>query len=281
MFFHTKTTDNAKPAIVITFESMEPSEISYIKDIGDGHIEFNACLQSAEIINRNNKFYPAPVLTEALQQPRLQELVKRKVWFGEISHPYQRKDFQRSVDVLPERVSHRVCDIPTLKGNLFCSRIETVDPMGKTMASWCKRGSVMGFSMRGLTPYEVTKTSPIVHKVVRSPMVILCYDAVWYNSHPEATMQTSTIESNFLEFASLKKTEEIEMTFNDVAKYIATESKNFKIFTEELGIKLDTSKTVKAANVKNSVDVVLEDGRLARLRVENDIFLQIAESLKG
>ncbi len=138
MWFHSKDKEPEKPAITIVFEATEFQQIIDFKELPNGHLEFEGCLQTVDEINRNTKCYPQAVLMEALTQPRIQELLKRNAWIGEGSHPWDRKNFHRSIDVLPECVTHRVCTMPVLRGNQLISTIHTIEPCGKTVDSWIK-----------------------------------------------------------------------------------------------------------------------------------------------
>jgi hypothetical protein len=269
----TKEKDTSKPSILICFEDAEMQTINNFKKMPNGHLSFQACLQTVDDINRNSKSYPQGVLMEALTQPRIQDLLRRNAWFGELSHPYQRKDFQRSVDILPACVSHRICTMPVLKGNQIMAEVHTVEPCGGTADSWIETEHCqLGFSMRGITPYEVDKSTPVRHKVVKAPMSVITYDIVFFPSHASALAQVAA-ESADAECYNQPETK--EYMFEDIAQFISQESKNFKILKEELGIDINGLKPI-VRNEAKSVDIALTDGRLARLSVENDVMAQIA-----
>ena len=260
------------PKISILFESAHMQSIVGYKELKNGHIEFDAVLQTVDEINRNTNFYPRDVLAEALAAPRIADLVRRHAWFGEGSHPYERKDFARSVDILPAKVTHRICQVPYLKGNDVVSKIHTVEPCGKQIVSWVvDEGTQMGFSMRGLTPYSFTKTKPFAHKVIKAPMNIITYDAVFYPSHPGALMMDGA-------GGEYTPAQESVVPTAEFAKYFTEESAVYKIFHDELGITLNCEAGIARAG-KDCVDVTLEDGRLARLNVEEKLLRDVAQYL--
>lgn len=263
---------NKVPRISVVFESAEMNPVVDYKKLKNGQIEFVGILQTANTINRNGSNYPRDVLAEALAAPRLSELVHRHAWFGEISHPYQRKDFHRSVDVYPKMISHRICELPHFVGDQLQSLIHTVAPEGKTVVSWVEdEGSQLGFSMRGLTPYTFTKTTPYTHKVVKSPMNIITYDIVFYPSHEGALMCEN----------GLVKTESYICTYEaaDIAQYVTEESAYYKIFRDELGIELDTSRGVQKVTGESALSGTLKDGRLVKMEFEDSIISDVARYL--
>lgn len=260
------------PRISVVFESAEMHPIVKYTKLKNGQIEFLGTLQTVDDINRNASLYPRDVLSEALAAPRLAELVKRRAWFGEIAHPYQRKDFHRSVDIYPKLISHRICELPKFNGNKLQSLIHTVAPEGKTVVSWIEdEGAQLGFSMRGLTPYTYEKMTPYKHKVVKAPMNVITYDIVFYPSHADALMMENGVE----------RTAAYECTFEsvDIAKYVTVESTYYKIFRDELGIELDTSKGVQKITGESALSGSLKDGRLVKLELEDAIIQDVARYL--
>ena len=263
---------NKVPRISVVFESAEMHPVVNYKKLENGQIEFTGILQTVDSINRNANDYPRDVLAEALATPRIAELVRRRAWFGEIAHPYQRKDFNRSVDIFPKLVSHRICEIPHFVGDQVQSLIHTVAPEGSTVVSWVvDEGSQLGFSMRGLTPYTITKTTPVQHKVVKSPMNIITYDIVFYPSHAEALMMEGGVE----------KTPAYECTYEaaDIASFVTEESVYYKIFRDELGIELDASRGVQKVSGESALTGALKDGRLVKLELEDSIIADVARYL--
>jgi hypothetical protein len=275
LFASKKDTD---PVIVICFESAEFQPILQYKKMANGHLEFNATLQTVDEINRNSKLYPANVLMEALRQPRIVAMVLKKSWFAELSHPWDRKNFLRSIDTLPKNISHRICTQPTLQGNKVVALIHTVEPMGKVLDSWIiDEQCEIGFSMRGITPYEMEKTTPVQHKVIKAPMTVLTFDAVAYPSHSSAQIETSEAPIQMEQFDP-KLEPYHKVTLENVAEFIAAESYNFRIFKEELGIDINAKIPITRTE-SGEIDCTLKDGRLARLKVENNIMLQVASYL--
>lgn len=259
------------PKLTLVMEAVStvanPTNITKLKD---GHLKFDACLQSINTINRNTNNYPEDVLFEAANSQRIKELVLRRAWFGELTHPYEKKDFHRCMEIVPKNISHRIAEMLKKQGNLCLSNIETVEPMGKTLVNWIEGGTQIGFSMRGLTPYKFTKETPYKHSIIKSPMNILTYDAVFYPSHPEALMLGKmTNEST-----------ELITDMESVIDFITEESAIYKIFKNELGIEIDKTKPIHRVKEESAIDIALKNGQLARMDLEVNILKEISNSIK-
>lgn len=266
-----------KPVLTVMFESAVMGDIKNYKKLDNGQIEFKAALQTVNEINRNTNYYSDTVLMEAVRHPRLKELIERNCLFGEISHPWDKKNFQRSVDIFPDMISHRICTVPVLEGHKLISTVRTVRPRGGDVVSWVEdEKSQLGFSMRGITPHSFTKTSPVNHTVIKSPMTILTWDIVFFPSHKDALMQTTNEGANIVVGNSVTPTRE------DLAEYIAQESESFRIISEQLGIEIDPEYPVTPVTksaVVEALNIRLKDGRLAKLNVENDILCEVGKYL--
>jgi hypothetical protein len=257
-----------KPVLTIVFESAVLSNIVKYTTLPNGHIEFVACLQDVDIVNRNTNFYPKLVLEEALRHPRITDLIARNSWFGELGHPYQKTDFNRSIDIYNPNISHMIRESPRFESNKVFSTVRTVEPMGKIVVSWVtENGTVLGFSLRGLTPFFIEKTTPVKHKVMKAPMSVLTYDIVHFPSHSEALMQTTT-EATCV-------SQEIEQ----VIDYITEESSTYKILNNELGIKISPKSDIKVMPKDSAIGITLNDGRIAKLQLEENILLEIGLAL--
>jgi hypothetical protein len=271
MFF--SVPDNVKSPVQklnIVFESAEMNSIVDYKKLPNGHLEFEGCLQTTDEINRNTKNYPDDVLQEALSSPRIIELVKDNKWVGEIAHPWDRQNFFRSVDIYPKEVSHRICTLPKIQNHKVMSTIHTIEPCGSIVDSWITdEGMLLGFSMRGVTPYTITKTTPVKHSVVKTPMSIITYDIVFYPSHPDALIQTSS-------GSVATQARENVVTVEEIAQYITTESSTFKMFEDELAIKINTAHPIEKGG-KHSIQCTLVDGKVAKFTLESNIMNEIAK----
>lgn len=265
------TKDMVKvPQIRILFESAEMTNITSYTKLPNGHIEFDGILQTVDEINRNANCYPRDVLMEAIGHPRIADTVSRRAWFGEGSHPWDRKNFQRSIDIYPKEITHRICQVPYLKGDKLMSRIRTVEPCGKTVVSWVvDEGSQLGFSMRGVTPYSIDKESPVKHRLIKSPMSILTFDIVFYPSHPEALMMVNAS-------SAITAAQECAYSWLDVANYITDESPSFKLFHDELGITFKKGEALQRRGY-SSISCTLEDGRLAEINLEQSILHEVGK----
>lgn len=254
----------------VTMESAVMQTIVDFKELPNGHISFEAILQTVNSINRNSNLYPPDVLNAALHAPRILDEIKRRAWFGEGSHPWDRKNVFRAIDVYPPLITHRICTLPQIVGDFVKAEIHTVEPCGKQVDSWVKdEGSQLGFSMRGITPYTYEKDTPVVHKVVKAPMNIITYDMVFWPSHPEALMFDKNSGMN------MTVAQECALPINELTDYITEESAIYKIFSEELGIQLDKTQPVQRTG-RDTVSVQLQDGRLANMTLEDNLLADLA-----
>jgi hypothetical protein len=277
------------PHIEISFETVHYQTHVPFKKLENGQIEYEAVLQTANEINRNTKYYSSEVLSEAINTPRIVELVKRNSFFGELSHPYERKNFQRSVEVLPNEVSHRICN-PRMVDNKVVSTIHTVAPRGSIVTSWvADEGSQLGHSMRGITPYTYTKISPVKHTIIKSPMSIITYDIVLYPSHPEALMvlgNSPTTEdasedlSVFVVDSRLYTHEgnpfqSVPLVQKELVRYVSEESSAYQILQNELGIAIDPHKPITKVPNRTMLECTLQGGALARIAFEEAVLTDI------
>lgn len=153
-------------------------------------IRFVVTLQTTNVKNRNGRYYPKSVLEEGMNDPRVQDIIKRNNFFLEIGHPL-------SVDLSrQQRVDEtNACGILKkfwFEGNNAKALIETTaDANGvnwKNKILW--NGLIPAFSLRAGGDFHWD--SNIGGNVVDRPLTVFSYDVVQYPSHAGAIMESLT-----------------------------------------------------------------------------------------
>lgn len=165
-------------------------------------MEFDSVLQSFGVENRNHRYYTAENVWQAIQSPKIQDLLAHDSWFGECNHPtqeYQDKKLtpERIRDVWPQNRSHKIMS-PRIDGNLLKARIQTDagTEAGIGFAKSIIQGMVPRFSCRSIATLRQINGRPTV--VIR---LLVTYDWVFYPSHCEAEM-IGTLQRPMTESAS-------------------------------------------------------------------------------
>ena len=181
------------------------TKVGDLKNYNDNNIffvEFDSVLQSFGVENRNHRYYTAENVWQAIQSPKIQDLLAHDSWFGECNHPtqeYQDKKLtpERIRDVWPQNRSHKIMN-PRIDGNLLKARIQTDagTEAGIGFAKSIIQGMVPRFSCRSIATLRQINGRPTV--VIR---LLVTYDWVFYPSHCEAEM-IGTLQRPMTESAS-------------------------------------------------------------------------------
>ena len=153
-------------------------------------IRFVVTLQTTNVKNRNGRFYPKSVLEEAMNDPRIQDIIKRNNFFLEIGHPMS-ADVSRQ-----QRVEEaNACGILKkfwFEGNNAKALIETTADINGT--NWKNKilwnGLIPAFSLRATGDFHWDHN--IGGNVVDRPLTVFSYDVVQYPSHAGAVMESLT-----------------------------------------------------------------------------------------
>ena len=152
-------------------------------------VEFDSVLQSFGVENRNHRYYTAENVWQAIQSPKIQDLLSHDSWFGEQNHPTQtftdaKLTPERIRDVWMPNRSHKIMK-PRIDGNLLKARIQTDagTDAGIGFAKTIIQGMVPRFSCRSIATLRQINGRPTV--VIR---LLVTYDWVFYPSHCEAEM---------------------------------------------------------------------------------------------
>lgn len=152
-------------------------------------IRFEACIQTADIINRNRRRYSKGLLEGGIA--KMMPRIKEGSLLGELDHPTD-KNPVRQVTVHFKEASHRFLEIGW-DGNKMVGIIETLrTPNGTILKNLAEDKIPVGFSFRGMGDLrEVNEGGVSFHDVVH-PLHPITWDSVSYPSHPEATITKIT-----------------------------------------------------------------------------------------
>lgn len=156
-------------------------------------VDFESCLHSFDVMNRNSRMYEGANIQSCLETERIQSYLKHGGWFGEMNHPtpeYKDKPLspERIQDIKMDNTSHKMLN-PHIENNLLVSRIQSDSgtEAGMNLARKMIQGFIPGFSCRAIASMMLKNGKPVVN--VRK---IITYDWVLYQSHREAEQITST-----------------------------------------------------------------------------------------
>lgn len=177
-------------------------------------VEFDTCLHSFDVMNRNSRMYEAANIAECLKTERIQHFLSHGGWFGEQNHPtpkYKNNPLspERIQDIDMDNTSHKMLN-PHIEGNLLVSKVQSDGGtrQGMNLAKKMVQGFKPGFSCRAIASMMLKNGKPTVN--VRK---IITYDWVLYQSHREAEQLDSVPTKFILKGASVAS----ENTSEDVA----------------------------------------------------------------
>ena len=154
-------------------------------------VDFETCLHSFGVMNRNSRMYEAANIEECLKTERIQSYLKHGGWFGEMNHPtpdYKNSPLspERIQDIKMSNTSHKMLN-PHIEGNLLISREQSDagTDAGMNLAKKMVQGFIPAFSCRAIATLNMKNGKPTVN--VRK---IITYDWVLFQSHREAEQLT-------------------------------------------------------------------------------------------
>jgi len=171
-----------------TMEPMKPKILKTVNEPGVFYATFEACMQSFDCFNRNQRNYALRPMMEAMQADHIQELIRKGTWVGENGHP-EGNDIKRILSIDPTKICHRMYN-PEFRGNLLYMTIDTLndDMWGKQFTKHLLQGMMASFSLRALA--AITKDSS-GRGIIKTKPHIVTYDRVILPSHREAYMDNS------------------------------------------------------------------------------------------
>lgn len=162
------------------------------------YVEFESCIHSFDVMNRNSRMYEAANIEQCLKTERIQHYLSHGGWFGEMNHPTPKyKDMplapERIRDIDMNNTSHKMLN-PHVERNLLISKIQTDSgtAAGMNLARKMVQGFIPGFSCRAIATMNIKNSKPVVN--VRQ---IITYDWVLFQSHREAEQITS-VDNKFI-----------------------------------------------------------------------------------
>lgn len=178
-------------------------------------VDFESCLHSFDVMNRNSRMYEASNIEECLRTERIQHYLSHGGWFGEEDHPIS---IYKNEPLSPERIqnidmsntSHKMLN-PHVEGNLLVSRIQSDagTKAGMNLARKMVQGFIPGFSCRAIASMVLRNGRPTV-----SVRKIITYDWVLYQSHREAE-QNMNVKTRFIQ-KPIPVTESSSNKYDDV-----------------------------------------------------------------
>lgn len=156
----------------------------------NGFVLAEGCVQRANEVNRNKRYYPLEELVNAIDSPRQRELVKTGNFKGEAGHPLDKTLARQSkVDPQCEQVWYTKL---WMDGDRVMAHFRgTNNDLGRSFNDDLKDGQLPSFSLRALGSL-VNENGRLT---VRN-MQMIAYDRVYFPSHPSAyTTKIITTES--------------------------------------------------------------------------------------
>ncbi len=167
-------------------ESAIIQEAEIIKDTSTKAI-FRAVVQTCDEINSNKRKYPKELMEQGMRDNY--ERMKRRAFFCELDHPFPQGndtfDNVRQTTVALKETCHIITDYE-FRGNLLVAEMETLtNRWGKDLHSMLRDKTGIGFSMRGMAELQMMRED---YNLVKSPILIISYDAVSNPSHKSAVV---------------------------------------------------------------------------------------------
>lgn len=210
-------------------DPVKPMNLQVNETNGLFYLNFDTCLQSFNVFNRNKRRYIASAMVPSLNADHIIELISKKSWYGEAGHPDDDNP-RRILTIDPKLISHRI-NTKEIRGNKLYGNIDTLDnnSHGNEMTKCILQGMEPAFSLRALAP--LTKHSD-GSSTVNNKCHIVTYDWVILPSHKDAyrdqskpvqkiTESISSSGNNFIGGSQL-----IGVTEASIKDYISMESIN-------------------------------------------------------
>lgn len=233
---------------MVFIEEQTSPEVNEVKNFdvidknGIFYVDFESCIHSFDVMNRNSRMYRGSNIEKCLQTERIQSYLSHGGWYGEMNHPtpkYKDRPLspERIQDIDMNNTSHRMLN-PHIEKNLLVSRIQSDagTAAGMNLAKKMIQGFIPGFSCRAIASMMLENGKPVVN--VRK---IITYDWVLYQSHREAeqlqttpTKFVSKVANCIQESAEKIKTtsKDILMPLKDILESVGRTDVNTQIIME-------------------------------------------------
>lgn len=207
------------------------------------YVDFESCIHSFDVMNRNTRMYEASNINECLQTERIQHFLSHGGWFGEQNHPtpkYKNNPLspERIQDIDMSNTSHKMLN-PHIEKNLLVSRIQSDagTAAGMNLAKKMVQGFVPGFSCRAIAVMTLKNGKPVVN--VRK---IITYDWVLYQSHREAE-QINKDNTKFVHkhptAVNETSNEDILIPLGEILEYVGKTDVNAQVIMESFDLTPD------------------------------------------
>lgn len=251
------------------------------------YYEFDSCLQSFDVINRNNRMYYAPNVWSCItESPKIQDALKHDRWFGEADHPLQ--EFvnkpltpERLQNVPPGLSSHKIRN-PHIEGNLLMGHIITDagTENGRNFAIKIAQGMTPSFSARSIA--KMGKVGSKAYVLMRK---LICYDWVLYQSHVEASMVGhAQLHHLFESVDDTAKKEEphireiVSIPILELLHSVSKASDNVNIVNESFGL---DEEFIPVGFTKDNCKVILESGsNIAFVNLEPELRSKVSSYIR-
>lgn len=206
-------------------------------------IRFKAVLQTLGVKNRNGRLYPRHVLEQAINDPRIQDIIKRNALSIEVGHPFSLEI--RRQQYVDDRNTCAIIKKMWVEDDKVVGIIETTaDPIGTAFKDRILyNGLIPAFSLRATGDFRWD--SKLQANVIVPPLTMFSYDLVQYPSHNGAIMEKLT------ESVDLNNADVIE---NGFTKIIETSRNNMyntpEVFNEGMIFEIPTEHVEQLINPK-------------------------------
>lgn len=213
-----------------TGDPTKPTDLQVYDTKGLFYVKFKTVLQEFNVMNRNRRIYESLCMDNSLHAPHVQELMRKKSWFGEAGHPHS-NDVARILTIDPKLISHRVNNI-NINGNILKGEVETLDngAYGTQMTRQIIQGMEPAFSLRALASLIKNRDGSTL---VKSKCHVVSYDWVVLPSHVKAYRDQSTpvkkVVQNITSDGNTIKESMIPVQESQIIDFIKSESKNVRL----------------------------------------------------
>jgi hypothetical protein len=231
-----------------------------IKSSNRDWIVMETILQEADEINRNRRKYAKRVLSEAVGQPRVCEMMKKRQLVGEAGHPIS-EDPKRQMQIDQTRISHLITET-RWDGNYLMGTVMTANTaVGRDFKGLIEQGYQAAFSMRGMGNV-IKEANGYIE--VGSPLNILTWDNVIFPSHKNAYMTSLKEDVNVFDekndSAIMLPLEEsfLKFVIQEQKLHTLSESMNFDVNINNTKLSED-GKAVMICNGASCAKIMLEN----------------------
>ena len=244
-----------------------------IKPKGYGHtnkIIAETIFQSANVRNRNGRWYPGEELQREVTCPRTLELISKKALKSECGHPLSTELSRQSV-IWEPNCSCIILSLEMYGNDIKGTFTTTSNGLGKALNEEVLDGYVPAFSLRALGNIQQTRNGAEVHN-----LKMITYDQVIYPSHPNAYMTKLLSESAMMTSTNLddkvqESTNEsfvVPITNEKIIDFIKSSSENLKFMQECYDFAYDR---IEVDKKKSNVVLTTKEGAIMVVNLENYI----------